>query len=1318
MHLERLEISGFKSFSDRSELAFDRGVTAIVGPNGCGKSNVADALTWVLGEQSAKSLRGDKMEDVIFNGSDARKPTGAAEVRLRFGNVIVPPSLQKELGDEPAPVNGNGHHTDDEELFQAVTREVEVTRRLFRSGESEYLIDGQTCRLKDIHELLMDTGLGAKAYAIIEQGKIGMILSSRPTDRRQLIEEAAGITKYKARRRAAELKLEAAQQNLTRLEDIVFEIDKQRGSLKRQAAKARRYTRLRDEMRRWEKVLFARRYRSLSEAIEAARTRLKEAREGEAAASARLAEVENDLGRIRIELASADSAATQAREAVHAHELEINRRQQQIALDTQQAEMLLKRAEELEAERQQLEARREPERMALEGRRLAASEAATARDEASALAAAAAEEYTRAWMGIEALEQDVEKARSDVYAILNTITALTAAHDSAAAQRERAVDTQSRLELEARELGAELERARAQRMAAAEALHRAQESLDSARMAKAARESELASARVEHEWRSRDVRTREHDLAGMSARLRSLEEIDTHRSGFADAARMVLVNANGKVGQMGAVADFIEVEPRYERAVEACLGDLLQHILVERLEHVSAGLKLIRQENAGRCGFIVGRPDGGATIFHPNVPTSVAQDVTTIVASNVPANVASNATSDVPSGGVFSTFRTMFGGAGDGGSSGSLQATPTPTPTPAFTPAATPEFVVPAGSVTLASVVRVGCPFPQAITAVMGGALIADSFEAASRIAPTVEFPVVTLEGDVFRGRHIVTGGDKAESRGILATKREIKELREKIAESRSELDRLIGETAGFEQAMAHATAAIAGLNDEIHRQEKSIVGVQGQAERATDDESRVQQRADLVQSEVNRAKEEIAGLDARQNEARESINRLNEQKGESELTLAETQRRLGEARDTAEELSAKAGEARANHAALVERSSAAVAEVARLEELAADLERRVEGATRDMALMREQRERLLNAIVDGQRLMDEDVAKLEGLRLEMIVADELAVTIKQQSEKQEDVIRDARRAVDALRALAAEVDVQRATAESDLTHLAQQAIDSVNASLDEIRDEVAAMEAAGQVQPDVRAIRAAEAVDPDEIEDGVAPDEGLELAQPVESTEPPAMTAEEAIAELREKIERMGPVNMMAIEQSKELEERHLFLTTQQKDLVDSIAQTNEAISKIDETTHARFREAFTAINENFQGMFATLFGGGKAGIILLDENDPLESGIDIVAQPPGKRLQSVMLLSGGEKALTAIALMFGMFKYRPSPFCLLDEIDAPLDDANIGRFVEMLRSMMDKTQFIVITHSRKTMEIADKLYGVTMEEPGVSKLISIQMN
>ncbi|OFW41669.1 MAG: chromosome segregation protein SMC [Acidobacteria bacterium RIFCSPLOWO2_12_FULL_67_14b] len=1284
MHLERLEISGFKSFSDRSELAFDRGVTAIVGPNGCGKSNVADALTWVLGEQSAKSLRGDRMEDVIFSGSDARKPTGAAEVRLRLSDVIVPPSLLRRGGSstfapdasadksDPPPgedvpdhdpsANGNGHHPELAEILVAATREVDITRRLYRSGESEYLIDGQTCRLKDIHELLMDTGLGQKAYAIIEQGKIGMILSSRPTDRRQLIEEAAGITKYKARRRSAELKLEAAQQNLTRLDDIVFEIDKQRGSLKRQAAKARRYTRLRDEMRRWEKVLFARRYRTLAEAIDAARARLHDARTNEGVASARLAEVENELARIRIELVSADEAATMAREAVHGHELEINRRQQQIALDAQQAGMLQARAEELDLERQQLEARREPERLALQGRREAATDAERAGDDASALVAAASDAYTRAQQAIESVEQEVDNARADVYAVLNTVTALNAAVESASAQRERAVEALGRLDQEARELAAELDKAQAQRQAAADALRRALDGLDAAKISRAARESELAGARAEHEWRSRDVRSREQDLVAMTARLHSLEEIDTHRSGFADAARLVLVNANGKVGQMGAVADFIEVEPKYERAVEACMGDLLQHVLVERLEHVSAGLQLIRQEDAGRCGFVVGRPDGSTEVH-----------------------------SGVPHGGSFRRFLTGV-----------------PTGVQTEVPAA-----VPPGAIALSSVVQIGGPFPHAIQAVMAGALIADSFETAARIAPTVPYPVATLEGDVFRGRHVVTGGEKVESRGILATKREIKELREKIAASRAALDQLIADTAGFEQTIAHATTAIAGLSAEFHRQEKAIVGVEGQSERAAADEFRLRQHNELVATEISRVREEIAGLDARLQEATESIARLGEQKATADHALGEAQRRLSDARDTAEGLSQKAAEARAAHAGLVERCAGALAEVARMEDAAAELERRVQACGRDVALMRDQRERLLQAVAEGQRQMDADVGRLEGLRGDLVRADDAALEIKQASERQEEVIRDARRAVDALRALAAEVDVQRATAESDLTHLAQQSIDTVNATLDDIREQVAQMEADGQIEPDVRAIRAAEAVEPDEEEE-----EGIAPAAGPEEPAPSHMTAEEAIAELRAKIDRIGPVNMMAIEQSKELEERHTFLTGQRQDLIDSIAQTNEAISKIDETTHARFREAFTAINTNFQQTFSTLFGGGRAGLTLLDESDPLESGIDIVASPPGKRLQSVMLLSGGEKALTAIALMFAIFRYKPSPFCLLDEIDAPLDDANIGRFVEMLRSMLDRTQFIVITHNRKTMEIANRLYGVTMEEPGVSKLISIQLN
>jgi chromosome segregation protein len=1268
MRLERLEISGFKSFSDRAELSFDHGVTAIVGPNGCGKSNVADALTWVMGEQSAKSLRGEKMEDVIFNGSDARKPTGAAEVRLRFSGVRLSPTLLPgETRHAHVPGNGNGHGhgpghdngnghgnghsvfdpaTDaehDDDILQAV-REVEVTRRLYRSGESEYLIDGHSCRLKDIHELLMDTGLGAKAYAIIEQGKIGMILSSRPTDRRQLIEEAAGITKYKARRRAAELKLEAAQQNLTRIDDIVYEVEKQRGSMKRQAAKARRYTRLRDEMRRWEKVLFARRYRVLGETIESARARLAETREQESAAAGRLAEVENELGRLRIELAEAETAAARAREAAHARELEINRRQQQIALDTQQAEMLRTRGDELQAERSTLEARREPERVALEARRAAAAEAGRARDEAAALAASAATDHATAQQAIDAAEQDVEQARGELYAVLNTVTALSAALQSATAQRERAEEALGRLHVEASDLQKEHDRAASARLTASEALSVIEETLETVRIQRAMRESELTTARSEHEWRAREVRTREHDLAALTARLRSLEELDAHRAGFSDAARMVLIEANGHVGQMGALADVIEVDPRYERAVEAHLGDLLQHILVRRHEHAAAGLALVRREDAGRCGFVIVDAEPQGTHKGEQASASVA------------------------------------------------------------------------AGVLLSRVVRVLSPEHEiAVRAVIGEAVIVDTFDAARELAPTTSLSVATLDGDVLRGPHLVTGGSKAESRGILATKREIKEIRERVAIDREALDRMVAETSHFEQAIAHATAAIAGLSSEAHRQEKEIVGVEAQLQRASADVERVAQRRALVDTETARVEDEIAALDARQSEARESIARLDADKQAAESALAEAQRKLQNARETSDTLAQRAAEARAAHAGLVERSSAVAADVHRLEEAARDLERRVETCLVDLTLMSDQRERLLAGVAEAQALMDADARALEGERTALREADDMAFAMKSATELQEEVIRDARRALDAVRALTAQLDVTRATAESDLSHLAQQCLDAVNLPLDEIRAEVEQMEAAGAVEPDVNAIRAAEAPDPDEEDDAGADGAGDSLDTPAPAMR---MTAEEAIAELRGKIDKLGPVNMMAIEQFAELETRHTFLTTQRKDLVDSIAQTNEAIKRIDETTHARFREAFVAINANFQQTFSTLFGGGRAGITLLDENDPLESGIDIVASPPGKRLQNVMLLSGGEKALTAIALMFAIFKYKPSPFCLLDEIDAPLDDANVGRFVEMLRSMLDQTQFIIITHSRKTMEIANRLYGVTMEEPGVSKLISIQLN
>ena len=1291
MRLERLEINGFKSFSDRAELAFDQGVTAIVGPNGCGKSNVADAITWVLGEQSAKSLRGDRMEDVIFSGSDVRKPGAAAEVRLRLTGLPVPP--KDDTADSagvaavgygpaefcPAGANGNGHgstgngggkgHSPSSgvvaladgrtlagpsafpdlagdaigarsvaELASFVSRDVEVTRRLYRFGESEYLIDGEVCRLRDVHDLLMDTGLGAKAYAIIEQGKIGMILNSRPTDRRQLIEEAAGITKYKSRRRAAELKLEAAQQNLIRIDDIVFEIERQRGVLKRQAGKARRYTRLREELRRWEKVLFAGRYRDLALSIEGAQVRLADARARETAAAGRVAEVEADLARLRIEQAEAARGTTQIREAAHARELDITRRRQQQEFNRQQAEAFAARTAEIAGELQDLEARREPGRIAVDACRAAAAEAVRAREDAERVLADAMEAHVASQQRIEGLESDVEAARADVFAALNAATALRHAMEHASVQRDRVGATLDKLELEHDDLRLEVDTVEMRRRDAADMLARALAALEEGRIESVTRGAELAGARAEHEAGLRLMRTREQELAGLEARLISLEELSASRAEFGDAARMVLVQANGRVGQQGAVADYVDVDPRYERAVEACLGDLLQHVIVERHDQAEAGLAIVREHDAGRCGFVVVDPRSNG--FHPREALRV----------------------------------------------------------PGITP--------------VSEVVRIAGPHAEAIQKVVPEAYIADTFNIAAATARQTVAPVATLDGDVFRGPHLVSGGAKAESRGILATKREIKNLRERVSVDRDEVTRLAQEASGVELAIIQATTVLAGLSAERHRQEKAIVAREADVAHATEEALRLDRKGAVIALERRQTDEERTTLEARLTEAEASIGRLLDEQQRAECHLAEIQKRLLDARGAVDALSSRTADARASHAAMLERASALAAEVDRLEEGARDLEQRIAAYAAELEQTRGRRAALLQAIADEDRNLNDDILALDGARQDVRGADEAAADLRVKVDAQDAMIRDARRGLEDARSQASELDLLRATAHSDLSHLAQTCIDTTLCSLDQVLAEVEQMEQAGEATPDGAAITAEEP-DPDTDE---SESFGGGSGGPVDATA--SMTAEDAIAALKAKVDRLGPVNMMAIEQFDELETRHTFLTTQCKDLIDSIAQTTEAIRRIDETSTARFNEAFSAIQQNFQVTFGTLFGGGRGGLTLLDENDPLESGIDIVASPPGKRLQSVQLLSGGEKALTAIALMFAIFRYKPSPFCLLDEIDASLDDANVGRFVEMLQGMLDRTQFILITHNRRTMEIANRLYGVTMEEPGVSKLISVQLN
>src|SRR5262245_58264243 len=737
------------------------------------------------------------------------------------------------------------------------------------------------------------------------------------------------------------------------------------------------------------------------------------------------------------------------------------------------------------------------------------------------------------------------------------------------------------------------------------------------------------------------------ELAGLEARLKSLEELHARRAEYGDAPRTILAQANGKVGQRGAIADYLEVEAGYERAVEACLGELLQHVIVERPEQAVAGFQVVRAADAGRCGFLI---------------------------ASTPESRIPNPESLIPG-----------------------------------------AALAPDGLVALSAVVRLNGPFADAIRHALGDAWFARTYASAAESSALTPLPVATIDGDVFRGPQLVSGGGHAGARGILETKREIKELRTRIAADREALLRLAQETAALEGTIAHASNAIAALNAEHHRQEKVIVGHEAQLQHASDEEARLAQKAEQLARERRQAEEERDALERRQEEARASIARLEADQRVADERLTVAQRHLFEAREATEDLSRRAAEAGAAHAPLVERASALDAEVRRLEEAAAELEQRAEGLAVEIADISNRIEQLREAVVASDAQLDVDVRELDRLRGEVMAGDEAVAALRARTDELEAAIKEARGVLESIRASVSELDIARATAEADLSHLAFTCEDAVNATLDAVVQEIDALEREGKALPDAAVVTTDE---PDDSGDEDTSSVRLQTDPAVVAAQQRTLSAEEAIAALRGKIDRLGPVNMMAIEQFDELESRHTFLTTERRDLVESIAQTSEAIKRIDETTRQRFSDAFAAINRNFQETFSTLFGGGRAGLTLLDENDPLESGIEIIAQPPGKRLQSVQLLSGGEKALTAIALMFGMFKYKPSPFCLLDEIDAPLDDANIGRFVEMLRGMQQHTQFIVITHNRKTMEIADRLYGVTMEEPGVSKLIPVQLN
>ena len=733
------------------------------------------------------------------------------------------------------------------------------------------------------------------------------------------------------------------------------------------------------------------------------------------------------------------------------------------------------------------------------------------------------------------------------------------------------------------------------------------------------------------------MRGREHQLAGLTGRLTSLRDLEATRAGYSDAARLLLSETESGIRHLGSVADHLEAEPGRERAVEACLGDLLQYVVVSSRADAEAGLAFVRRHGAGRAGFLI-------------VETSTVSQQ----------------------------------------------------------PAAAPA----AGLVAVADVVRVEGDGAAALRAALENRWLAGSFGEAARVGRQTTAPVATPDGEVFHGAAQVNGGTKGEALGILATKREIRALTEKITGEREAVRRLMGEQAELDAATGSAETALTELRHEQHQQEKAMLGHEMQLAAFDEDTERFTRKSDVIERERRTAEEERGGLETRRTEAQTSIERLEDEQRIADERVMSSQRRVLDARESIDALGRELAEMKAAHAALVERTSALEANALRLELASQELDGRLERRTADHARTRTGQEALIASVAASHQQLDDDIGGLAALRQGVREADEQVLRLRAQLETQVGAVRVARAGLDEIRAEVSERGIARAAAEGDLAHLEETCRSTLQLTLDEVVAEVAVLEGEGAIAPDAE-LMAEPGERPSDRDDEAA---DQDVVEPDGANTQP-VTVEDLVAALKGKIERLGPVNMMAIEEFDDLDERFEFLTTQRGDLVESIRATGDAIARINRTTGERFRHAFAAINTHFQQTFSTLFGGGRAGLVLLDESDRLESGIDIIAQPPGKRLQSIQLLSGGEKALSAMALMFAIFKYRPSPFCLLDEIDAPLDEANIGRFVEMLRGMQSDTQFILVTHNRKTMEIADRLYGVTMEEPGVSKLISVQL-
>lgn len=1300
--LQRLEITGFKSFADHTEIVFTGdGITAVVGPNGCGKSNVADAIAWVLGEQRVKHLRGAEMKDVIFQGSRNRPPSGMAEVVMhlvRDETVEHEPDIDdidstleeiddhsvavEQLSVEPAAsdiaipdqsvviideretltqsveqisVEGTGrqqsaaaigtepivpgessaqttalrgHHKRHWRpsrlaLEFAPGEEVAVTRRLYRSGESEYLLNNRICRLRDIQDLFSGTGLSGAHYAIIEQGRIGQILSAKPMDRRTLIEEAAGITKFRVRQRAAEARLESARGNLSRVSDIISEIDRQVNSLRRQAAKARRYRIQREELRELLRCVYVAEERSLTGLLEETRVQLEKAASDERTLLEELAAREGDARLATQKARAVEEELGQARAATAESELQRDRRTREQSYQQEQVAALLRRRAEVESEIEQVRLRlRSVEEDCDRLRDQDATQRAASEEHAIVLQSAE-DAYGRRVIEVSQAEATIERARAE----LLTHTAVAERLMEIGRQLEAALN---RLALQAEGLAREGERAagvHADRVSEAEELNQeiARERETLAKLVEE-RETAVHAVIVGHERISEsdsELTAAREEYSRVRHRLDTMVELDAKRAHYSPAVQRLFATSDAprEFHFMGTLADRLNVEPRWERAVEGAFGSFLQAIIVPTPEDAARAAHWLRENEAGRASFLVAGLHG-------------ASDETDTA-----------------------TYRVRAATKVDGG-----------------------QYIESSREVRIRELLGASAELLTVLSRTLPhcmNACVANSLEQAMTISLATGETCVTTEGDWVRGGQLVNAGDARaleEGAGLLAFKRELREL-----ESRAPM--LQADVASAEQAVGEARARLVELedtvvllNEAIGREERDAMARQLNASQFAQEIERAERHLRVVADDASRLAQERLELEERRATALAEALTAEEARTSASKLITEAATVLAVARRAAEAESEGLGEQRATAAAAAERRRATAAELRRIEGERHELEARLERHQREIAEATERLEELQRSIeemelaaglVAGEREREEhDIAALSArLGDARERADALSTELAELNRRAAGA-RDARAAL----------EVQRAESAARLSYVRESCLSELNQELQELSSE--------------RPI-----------------DQAFDLE-----------TGRARVEELRARVEAFGAVNMMALDELSESEARLHFLTTQRQDIIDGISSTEEALREIKRRSRERFRHAFEQINRNFSQFFQELFGGGRGEMSLIDADDVLESGIDIVAQPPGKRLQNVLLLSGGEKAMAALALVLGIFHYRPSPFCLLDEVDAPLDEANVGRFTDKVGEMAAGTQFIVITHNKRTMEMARALYGVTMEEVGVSKLVSVK--